>query len=56
MKAHFDDLDYKGLDDSLLSISDNWIKRGEYYYYTKPVDRGGFCRIYGKCKDSDNLG
>ena len=40
MKVTFDDSDIKGLDDSLLSISDNWIKRGEYYYYTKPVDRG----------------
>lgn len=40
MKVTFDDSDIKGLDDSLLSISDNWIKRGGYYYYTKPVDRG----------------
>jgi len=40
MKVTFDGSEIQGLDDSLLSISDNWIKRGEYYYYTKPVDRG----------------
>ena len=40
MKVTFEDSTIDQLDDSLLGISDNWIKRGEYYYYTKPVERG----------------
>lgn len=40
MKVTFEDSTIADLDDSLLNVSDNWIKRGDYYYYTKPVDRG----------------
>lgn len=35
------------LDDGMLGgISDTWIKRGDYYYYTKPVDTGEVIRFF----------
>ena len=30
----------KDLSDDMAVIADGWIKRGEYYYYTKPLENG----------------
>ena len=42
MKVTFDDstIDGNMLDDSLLNLGDDWVKCGDYYYYTKPVKHG----------------
>ena len=47
MKVTFDDstIDGNMLDDSLLNLGDDWVKCGDYYYYTKPVKTWRSCRI-----------